>query len=289
MPFPDSESPEEGDTALGKDGVDIRGGQHEMGDEGGAEKVQEFLKLQVDGTLRSDMEEKVGDNGSKGVEIKSGDQGNIVKREEEESDDKDCQNAEEERSSGEEEDDGREEDANVRNILDKYLPLLERVGAGVNQTEDKCESGQGEEVENNRNPNQEELEDGVQGAEVVVNQVDVEDISEEKIEDESTEIVTDKEDISEDKTADEVAEAAEIIVDKEDICEEKTGDGSMEVVIDNKNITSEEKSPEGRIEAHCEEGRRMKNAREGGENPGGILTNLIFGNFDSKGRYCRFF
>ena len=336
MPYPDSESPEEGDTALGKDGVgeDIREGHSEacdLGDEGEAEKVEDGSKLQVDRmssinveaknylhvpdtgqfeegayagksggqddkeTMRvgpepedveqiqcntsakeglKDMEEKVEMKDAQGVDIKSDDRGNKAEREKEGDDDKDC--------SEEEEGGGKEEDANVRDILDKYLPLLEREGARVNQIE-----GHEEEVDMDRNHNQEELDDGgPTSAEMVVNQVDnvdKEEVNEENREGESSEMVMDKEDINEEKTAD---EGGEMMTDREDICEEKTKDEGMEMIFGKEDII-EEKSINERIKSHYDGEALMNNARKGGDNPGGILTNLMFGNFDSKGRYCR--
>ena len=60
MPSPDSEIPEEGDTALEK-GEDIREEHHEMsnpGDEGKEEKVEKFSEHHVDGMSMSDVEVK---------------------------------------------------------------------------------------------------------------------------------------------------------------------------------------------------------------------------------------
>ena len=344
MPYPDSESPEEGDTALVKDGVgeDIREGHSEacdLGDEGEAEKVEDGSKLQVDRTSSSnveaknylhvpdtgqieeganarkscgqdeetmservgpepenvkeiqcntsakkgskDMEKKVEMKDAQGVDIKSDDRGNNVEREKEGDDVKDC--------SEEEDGGGKEEDANVRDILDKYLPLLEREGAGVNQIEGGCEDGHEEEVDKDRNHNQEELEDGgPTSAEMVVNQVnnvDQEEINEENREDESSEMVMDKEDINDEKTAD---EGGEMTASREDICEEKSIDERMEMVIGKEGIIEDEKVDK-RIISQYEGDARMNNAGEREDNPGGILTNLMFGNFDSKGRYCRLF
>merc|ERR1712192_17314 len=125
---------------------------------------------------------------------------------------------------GEEEDGGKEEDSNVREILDKYLPLLlEREGAGIKQAEGNCggdsEGGEGEGGEVENNSNQEELEDGVESVETVENQVEEKEISGENREDESTEMVIDKEDISEEKIA---GEGGEIMASREDVCEEDT-------------------------------------------------------------------
>ena len=227
------------------------------------------------------MEEKVEMKDAQCVDIKSDDRGNKAEREKEGDDDKDCP---EEEDGG-----GKEEDANVRDILDKYLPLLEREGAGVNQIEGGCEDGHEEEVDKERNHNQEELEDGgPTSAEMVVNQVnnvDQEEINEENREDESSEMVMDKEDINDEKTAD---EGGEMTASREDICEEKSIDERMEMVNGKEDIIEDEKVDK-RIISQYEGDARMNNAGEREDNPGGILTNLMFGNFDSKGRYCRLF
>ena len=334
MPFPDSESPEEGDTALGRDALgEDRKGMDGLGEGGTYVKVEESsntssadVEAKNNPNARShvpEMDEYEERNSSEGddatvsegmgselkyskeipkntramkgwkgmdkkeeaedvkdMDIKSNDRGSFAERGHGGDNDQDWDDSEE-RCSGEElEKGGREEDASVRDILDKYLPILERGGAGVDQREGKC--GGGQEVENNRNHNQGELEGGDQSAEMVVNQVDQvdeEDIGEEKIEEDgSTEMVIDKGDISVDKAAD---EDAQLMAGRENI-QEKSEDGSMVSVID-KEDTGEEKSVD---ESYCEGGARMSNAGKG-EDPGGILTNLVFGNFDSKGRYCK--
>ena len=338
MPFPDSESPEEGDTALGRDALgEDRKGMDGLGEGGTYVKVEESsntssadVEAKNNPNARShvpEMDEYEERNSSEGddatvsegmgselkyskeipkntramkgwkgmdkkeeaedvkdMDIKSNDRGSFAERGHEGDNDQDWDDSEE-RCSGEElEKGGREEDASVRDILDKYLPILERGGAGVDQREGKC--GGGQEVENNRNHNQGELEDGDQSAEMVVNQVDQvheEDLSEEKTEDGSTEMVIDKEDISVEKSADEY----EIMADRENIYEEKMRDQRMLLVNDKEDV-GEEKSLDGTIKSYCEGGARMSNAGKGGDDPGGgILTKLVFGNFDSKGRYCR--
>ena len=338
MPFPDSESPEEEDTALERDAVGENGKEKSseregLADGGGiCEKVEGSSNL-IDGRLSGDVEAKntrndnaagshVPEMDEYGERISSEESDEIVikgikdskemlnniraregwkdmdeKAEVKETcdmdmrsndqekgkvgdDDQDWDNSEEKCPKKELEEDGREEDASVRDILDKYLPLLERGGAGVDQREGKF--GGGQEVENNRNHNKGELEDGDQSTEMVVNrveQVDEEDLSE-KIEDGSAEMVVGIEDIRKEEAVD---EDPEIMADRENIFEEKMVDQRMLLVNDKEDI-GEEKSFDKSL---CEGGVRMSNAGRD-DDPGGILTNLVFGNFDSKGRYLSF-
>ena len=322
MPFPDGEDTEEGDTALGKDsmGEDSKGRSYGTGDkEGTGVKIEGSSHAEVDGTLSGCVEAKNNPNEnaarshSPEMDIELGEEdGEDAETVGERvvSDSKHCKetpnntrawkkrkgmvgakgtkvdqetiaggggNGEANNSEESEEDGGEVDDGvTVRDILDKYLPILERGSSGTNQTEGKYG---GEEVKKNQNHKLGELEESDQSPEMLEDQVDEEDLHKNKNEDVSKETVMDKEDISEEKTA---YGGTEMMADGENMYKEKREYGRM-VVID-KEAISAKKSHDGRIKSYCEVEARMGDAGHGGGGPGGILTNLIFGNFDSKGR-----
>ena len=193
---------------------------------------------------RGDNEEKdgAGVEAATNVETRINGQGDIVEeREDKEINDESSSNLEgscsaEEEGSG----DVEEQEDSVRNILDKYLPLLERSGAETTRIEGDC-----------------------------------------------GEMVTDKEYKCVEKPV-EAEEGDETMEDGEDNGDKKTARGSIEMVREGGNFG--DPPLEERSKPDCETGNMGEERGNPGGNSngnlgGGILAKLIFGNFDSKGRY----